>query len=254
MFAKMTLDRVWPSRFGGLCSAGLPLAPQKPAAAARATNASAGLTPTSLPVVAPINVNGLSVKVAKGEAATIVADAVLNNMDLLSNVIKCALESNAQAPTLASVAQAWNGQVCFWKQQIVQCIVSSPVALLHGWGAPPRNLLVGMPQPTISPVFDAFQALGEKFPDRITTREDVLTLLDLGVGVDGGGGLGRGAAVLALQLLRLRLLFGRREGSLVVVSIPIAVVAGHCHARGRAQLVDRQLLIGIILVLLRERH
>ena len=185
MFAKMTLDRVWPSRFGGLCSAGLPLAPQKPAAAARATNASAGLTPTSLRVVAPINVNGLSVKVAKGEAATIVADAVLGNMELLSTVIKCALESNAQAPTLASVAQAWNGQVCFWKQQIVQCIVSSPVALLHGWGAPPRNLLVGMPQPTISPVFDAFQALGEKFPDRITTREDVLTLLDLPGGGNG---------------------------------------------------------------------
>ena len=56
-------------------------------------------------VVAPINVNGLSVKVTKGEAATIVADTVLNNMDLLSNVIKCALESNAQAPTLASRAQ-----------------------------------------------------------------------------------------------------------------------------------------------------
>ena len=123
------------------------------------------------------------------------ADAVLNNMDLLSNVIKCALESNAQAPTLASVAQLWNGQLCFWKQQIVLksslsnelksvlCIDSGPVALLHGWGAPPRNLLVGMPQPTISPVFDAFQALGEKFPDRITTREDVLTLLDL----PGGG-------------------------------------------------------------------
>ena len=134
MFAKMTLDRVWPSRFGGLCSAGLPLAPQKPAAAAPATNASAGLTPTSLRIVAPINVNGLSVKVAKGEAATIVADAVLNNMDLLSNVIKCALESNAQAPTLASVAQAWTGQVCCWRQQIVQCIVSSPVALLHTGG------------------------------------------------------------------------------------------------------------------------
>ena len=113
------------------------------------------------------------------------ADAVLGNMELLSTVIKCALESNAQAPTLASVAQAWNGQVCFWKQQIVQCIVSSPVALLHGWGAPPRNLLVGMPQPTIPPVFDAFQALGEMFPDRITTREDVLTLLDLPGGGNG---------------------------------------------------------------------
>ena len=36
MFLKMTLNHIWPSRFGGLCSAGLPLAPQKPAAAARA--------------------------------------------------------------------------------------------------------------------------------------------------------------------------------------------------------------------------
>ena len=42
-----------------------------------------------------------------------------------------------------------------------------------------------MPQPTISPVFDAFQALGEMFPDRITTREDVLTLLDLPGGGNG---------------------------------------------------------------------
>ena len=97
MFVKMTLDCIWPSRFGGLCAAGLPMAPQKPAAAAPATNASAALTLTGLRKVAPINVDGLtSLKVAKGEAATSVADAVLGNMELLSTVIMLALESNAQ--------------------------------------------------------------------------------------------------------------------------------------------------------------
>ena len=97
MFLKMTLNHIWPSRFGGLCSAGLPLAPQKPAAAAPATDASAALTLTGRRKVAPVNVDGLSVKVAKGEAATNVADAVLGNMEQLSTVIKWALESNAQA-------------------------------------------------------------------------------------------------------------------------------------------------------------
>ena len=96
-------------------SSGLPVH----AAAAPTTTASATLAPTGLRMVAPINVNGLSVKVAKGEAATIMAETVLGNMELLSTVIKYALESNAQAPTLASVAQAWHEQLCFWKQQLV---------------------------------------------------------------------------------------------------------------------------------------
>tara|TARA_B110001452_G_scaffold82754_1_gene67669 strand:- start:1438 stop:2697 length:1260 start_codon:yes stop_codon:yes gene_type:complete len=197
MFFKMKLGSIWPSRFDSLCSAGLSLTPQKPAAAAPATNASAAFTLTGRRQVAPINVDGLSVKVAKGEVATSVADAVLGNEELLSTVIKCALESNAQAPTLASVAQAWNHQLCWWKQQIVlkaslskdltavQCMDCNLVALLHGWGAPPRNLLVGLPQPTIEPVFDGFRALNEMFADRVTTREDVLTLLDLPGGGNG---------------------------------------------------------------------
>ena len=63
--------------------------------------------------------NGLSVKVAKGEAGTNVAEAVFGNTELLSTVIKYALESNAQAPTLASVAHGWHKQLCFWKQQLV---------------------------------------------------------------------------------------------------------------------------------------
>mmetsp|Transcript_66428 Transcript_66428/g.160364 ORF Transcript_66428/g.160364 Transcript_66428/m.160364 type:complete len:145 (+) Transcript_66428:126-560(+) len=103
-------------------------------------------------MVAPINVNGLSVKVAKGEAATIMAETVLGNMELLSTVIKYALESNAQAPTLASVAQAWHEQLCFWKQQLVlktplckelkagvQCLDCSPLVLLRVCGGGGRD-------------------------------------------------------------------------------------------------------------------
>lgn len=200
MFFKMTLDRVWPSRFGDLCSTGLPLAPQKPAAAAPATNAPAALMPTGLRKVAPINANGLSVKVAKGEAKIIVTEAVLSNMELLSNVIKYALESNAQAPMLASVAQGWQEQLCFWKQQLqlktalckelkagVQCLDCSPLGLLHGWGASPRNLLLGLPLPVIADTaaWEDFRALGESYGDRVITRADVLTLLDLPGGGNG---------------------------------------------------------------------
>ena len=66
MFRKMTLQVVWPSGFKELPSAGLPLAPHKPAAAAPAT---AALMLTGLRKVPPINViTVLSVKVAKGEA------------------------------------------------------------------------------------------------------------------------------------------------------------------------------------------
>ena len=200
MFFKMTLDRVWPSRFGDLRSTGLPLAPQKPAAAAPATNAPAALMPTGLRKVAPINANGLSVKVAKGEAKIIVTEAVLSNMELLSNVIKYALESNAQAPMLASVAQGWQEQLCFWKQQLqlktalckelkagVQCLDCSPLGLLHGWGASPRNLLLGLPLPVIADTaaWEDFRALGESYGDRVITRADVLTLLDLPGGGNG---------------------------------------------------------------------
>ena len=123
--------------------------------------------PTGLHKVAPINMNGLSVKVAKGEAGTNVAEAVLCNTELLSTVIKYALESNAQAPTLASVAHGWHKQLCFWKQQLVlktalskelkagvQCLDFRPLALLHGWGASPRNLLLGLPSPVIADTAD----------------------------------------------------------------------------------------------------
>ena len=198
MFLKMTLKVVWPSGFKELPSAGLPLAPHKPAAAAPAT---AALMPTGLRKVAPINViTVLSVKVAKGEAGTNVAEAVFGNTELLSTVIKYALESNAQAPTLASVAQGWHMQLCFWKQQLVlktalskelkagvQCLDCSPLALLHGWGASPRDLLLDQPLPVIAAAADwkDFRALGEPFPDRVTTHTDVLTLLDWPGGGNG---------------------------------------------------------------------
>ena len=51
----------------------------------------------SQPQKLPANVNGLSLKVATGEAAIIVAEAVLGNIGLLSIVIKYALESSLEA-------------------------------------------------------------------------------------------------------------------------------------------------------------
>ena len=200
MFLKMTLSRVWPSSFTDLRSPCLPLAPHKPAAAAPATTASAALMPTGLRKVAPINVSGLSAKVAKGEAGTNVAEAVLGNTELLSTVIKYSLESNAQAPMLASVAQGWHKQLCLWKQQLVlktalskelkagvQCLDCSPLALLHGWGASSCNLLLDQPLPVIAAAaaWEDFRALGESYPDRVTIRADVLTLLDLPGGGNG---------------------------------------------------------------------
>ena len=62
-----------------------------------------------------------------------------------------------------------------------ECLDCSPLALLHGWGASPRNLLLGLPSPVIADTADwkDFRALGESYPDRVTIRADVLTLLDL---------------------------------------------------------------------------
>ena len=137
----------------------------------------------------------LSAKVAKGEAGTNVAEEVLDSTELLSTVIKYSLESNAQAPTLAAVAQGWHKQLCFWKQQLVdqtalskdlkavQCLGCSPLALVHGWGASPRDLLLDPPLPVV-PVED-FRALGEDYPDRVTILADVLTLLDRPGGGNG---------------------------------------------------------------------
>ena len=197
MFDKMRMHSVWPSGFNALHSPSLPLVPHKPAAAAPATTASAALMPTGLPEVVPIKMTGglPSAKVAKGEAGTNVAEEVLDSTELLSTVIKYSLESNAQAPTLAAVAQGWHKQLCFWKQQLVdqtalskdlkavQCLGCSPLALVHGWGASPRDLLLDSPLPVV-PVED-FRALGEEYPDRVTILADVLTLLDRPGGGNG---------------------------------------------------------------------
>ena len=202
MFDKMRLHFVWDSSFMALRSPSLPLVPHKPAAAAPATTASAALMPTGLPEVVPIKMTGdlLSAKVAKGEAGTNVAEEVLGSTELLSTVIKHSLESNAQAPTLASVAQGWHKQLCFWKQQLVhqtalskdlkagvQCLGCSPLALLHGWGASPRDLLLDPPLPVIpaAAAWVDFRALGEDYPDRVTILADVLTLLDRPGGGNG---------------------------------------------------------------------
>ena len=146
MFDKMRMHSVWPSGFNALHSPSLPLVPRKPAAAAPATTASAALMPTGLPEVVPIKMTGglPSAKVAKGEAGTNVAEEVLDSTELLSTVIKYSLESNAQAPTLAAVAQGWHKQLCFWKQQLVnqtalskdlkavQCLGCSPLRVGDG--------------------------------------------------------------------------------------------------------------------------
>ena len=137
MFDKMSMHSVWPSGFIALRSPSLPLVPHKPAAAAPATTASAALMPTGLPEVVPIKMTGglLSAKVAKGEAGTNVAEEVLGSTELLSTVIKYSLESNAQAPTLAAVAQGWHKQLCFWKQPIgdaVRFVVDLPESQVHG--------------------------------------------------------------------------------------------------------------------------
>ena len=205
LFPKMTLGVVWPSRFGGHSAASLPLAPPR-AAAKPTTAASAGRRSddiVSMSVNVPIvPVNGPSMKMAKGEAASMVTEAVLGEQNLLSIVIKYSILSDPHAPKLANVARIWNEQLIWWKEQFalmtpvgeelkggVLCFSNSPtMALLHGWGAAPRDLLLGLQQPVIPDAasWQNFWALGERtFADRRMLHEDALTLLDLPGGKHG---------------------------------------------------------------------